>query len=302
MKLGQEREPFQVQTFDHLAKSDIPPTPCWIGPPAIVPKGGLVLFGGEPKIGKTWVALEFTRALASGSPLFEQDDLEGEKARVLYIDQELGPEALKDRILKTFDGEEEALQHIHYLTQRETVIDLSETQSRDEIYSVIDQVRPNVVVFDPMEKMHSVDENDATQMGKMFKWFDHLRHDFYEDLLTVVMVHHYRKPPSDKTGWDPLTPHNFRGTGRWFNAPDAIVTFSRGTNISGVEHEAWHMQARYTLRKSESPGDVNMTFNERQDWRVLFKGKTDAAPVIAPPIHGGGEDETKPKRKLFIPS
>jgi KaiC/GvpD/RAD55 family RecA-like ATPase len=299
-----EREPFQVQTFDHLVKSDIPPTPCWIGPPAIVPKGGLVLFGGEPKIGKTWIALEFTRALASGTALFEQDDLEGEACKVLYIDQELGPEALKDRVTCTFEGEEKALNNIHYLTQRETVIDLSEPDSREEIYSTIDQVRPNVVVFDPMEKMHSVEENDATGMGKMFKWFDHLRHDFQDDMLTVVMVHHYRKPPSVREGYDPLTPHNFRGTGRWFNAPDSIVTFARGHNISGVDTEAWHLEARYTLRKSPSPGDCHMTFNERQDFRVVYKKRMDTGPATAPQLDPGEEKEPKSgeKRKLFIPS
>jgi KaiC/GvpD/RAD55 family RecA-like ATPase len=304
MGLGQERKAFQVQTFDDLVKSDLPPTPCWIGPPAIVPKGGLVLFGGEPKIGKTWAALEFTRALATGTELFEQPDLPGEVAKVLYIDQELGPEALKERVVPAFKEDPQALANINYLTQRETVVDLSDPASREEIYGIIDQLKPNVVIFDPMEKMHSVDENNATEMGRMFKWFDVLRHDFQEQLLTVVMVHHYKKPPSDKSGYDPLSPHNFRGTGRWFNAPDAIVTFSRGHNISGVPIEAWHLTARYMLRRSASPGDIRLTMNAEQDFRMRYTGKVDSEPVTAPDLgpkdepEGGGDG----KRKLFIAS
>jgi len=152
--------------FDDLVKSDLPPTPCWIGPPSVVPKGGLILLGGEPKIGKTWIALEVTRALSSGGELFERSDFKAEEpCRVLYIDQELGPEALKERVQLCYADDVAAMEQVHYITQRETVVDLSDRGSRDEVYGVLDQLKPNVVVFDPMEKMHAVNENDAMFTG-----------------------------------------------------------------------------------------------------------------------------------------
>ena len=74
----------------------------WVEP-AISPKGGLLLFGGESKIGKSFLVLEMMRALATGEDMFGNPQFViPERAKVVLIEQELGDYILRGRAVEVF--------------------------------------------------------------------------------------------------------------------------------------------------------------------------------------------------------
>ena len=83
------------------------PQPMWVEP-AILPKGGLLLFGGESKIGKSFLVLEMMRALATGEDMFGNPQFViPERAKVVLIEQELGDYILRGRAVEVFKEAEE---------------------------------------------------------------------------------------------------------------------------------------------------------------------------------------------------
>jgi len=303
-----------------LLSSELEPEVGWIGPPLIAPYHGIVLMGGLPKIGKSWITLEIMRSLATGQSLFGNEAWKvREPARVLYIEQELGSRSLKGRMSAVFDGlEQEEVERMTFVSKNDHIFDLATTEDQGYFKAYIDSAQPNVVIVDPLQEMHSAEENDATAMGKLGHFLKEVVNEEFKHLnLTLMITHHFRKPPNDKTTWDPIDPNNFRGSGRLYGAPDSVITFHRYEEIEcpdDPDREAWRLKCRLKLRHSESPKDSYLSFNEFGDLRVRWEGFEDpagagraaAGPAGGPvgptggPVAGG--PRLVPARPRFLPS
>ena len=282
-----------------LLTSELEPELGWIGPPLIAPYNGIVLMGGLPKIGKSWITLELMRSLATGQPVFGNEAWKvREPARVLYVEQELGARSLKGRMSAVFNGlEQEEIERMTFVSKNDYVFDLATSEDQEYLRAYIHSAQPNVVIIDPLQEMHSAEENDATAMGKLGHYLKELVNIEFKHLdMTLMITHHFRKPPNDKTNWDPIDPNNFRGSGRLYGAPDSVITFHRYEEIEcpdDPEREAWRMKCRMKLRHSESPRDSYLSFNEYGDLRVRWDGFE--APT------GGGNGRPAPTRHDAAP-
>ncbi len=261
-----------------LLDSELEPEVGYIGPPLVIPYFGVCLMGGLPKIGKSWLTLEIMRSLASGEPLFGNKAWKvPEPVRVMYIEQELGSRSLKGRMSCVFDGlSDEVLDRMSFVSKNDHVFDLNDQEHRDYLRAYIDSKRPSVVIVDPLQEMHSAEENDATAMGLLGHYLKRLvNEDFKEEQMSLMITHHFRKPPNDRSNWDALDPNNFRGSGRLYGAPDSVLTFHRCEEIvcsDDPQREAWRIQGRMKLRHSESPKDYYLRFNEYGDQRMVWEG------------------------------
>lgn len=86
------------------------PEPTWLVPNRI--PTGLVMLGGRPKIGKSWLALQMAIAVGSGGRVF------GEilpKGRVLYLAFEDSPRRLQARMQKQLAGNPNITFHTAYM-------------------------------------------------------------------------------------------------------------------------------------------------------------------------------------------
>lgn len=296
--LGKPRPEAPVpNTFLDLINKELPDIPYWIDP--ILPKTGKLLIGGEAKIGKSWAMLEIVRSLATGNSPFNWERISvPEPAKVLYVEQELGEHLLQPRLLDSFAGvlSDEELGRITYVSKDTNVV-LSELDGMNYLEELIEKSGAQVVILDPMSKIHFYDENNATDMGRLFNFLDQIINNFRDKrALSLVLVHHYRKPPTQAdAAYDPLTPYNFRGT-RWFDDPDAIVTFRRLENLRHA-HESWRMQARFTFRGPGGPiDDSNFIFNEENDLRIKYDEPVDIRPATVAPL------VQEPRRTTFAPA
>lgn len=265
---------------DLLAR-ELPPNPAYIEP-KVLTKGGTLLLGGAPKVGKSFIALDFARTLTTGGNLFLSPTIYApEPVKVLLIEQEVGMEGLQDRGRGVFKHEKIELygDRMWYVSKEPDLL-LDTSVGKKLLYDLVAEVRPNVLILDPLGQMHTADENDAAAMAKLFNYLDALKKDFAEDNLSIVMSHHFRKPPIEKKGWDPLDPNNYRGSGRFFGNPDTIMTNDRFEELRGMSWKAWKLRCRFVLRHGSGPDDFTVVVQQNNDHRVIFERELKEAQKL----------------------
>jgi len=272
------------RSFFDLIDQDLGPNPCYVEPGILI-KRGTLLFGGHAKSGKSFLGLEMARALASGfSPFDYKEFTIPVQVKVLFIEQELGEYGLKKRLDKLYEKEdrENFEDRLQYLS-KDPQLKLDTMKGVETICRKIEDCQPNVVIFDPAGKMHSLDENSNSDMEKLFYNIEWIK-DKYKSLdLSVIMSHHFGKPPfippGQQSTHDPLSPYNFRGASKWFDAPDTLVTMIKTRNLN-TEHKAWELKTRWTLRHDEEPPDMVLSVNRLDDLRVRYERKGGSLPSL----------------------
>lgn len=246
--------------------------PSWIDP-VILPKGGLFVFGGHSKIGKSMMALEMTRALSTGDRLFGYGGFRATECRVLYLEREIGEFGLQARSSKIFQHEDitRVEDNVWYVSQ-DPDLNFDTNGGLGRIADHIDKTGANVLIADPISHMFSVDENDATAMARVFNNIEYLRAMFRSQGLSVVIAHHFGKPPQGKfqDSYDHLSFHNFRGSSKFFSAPDTLLTAWRVENLP-LPYESWRLKVRWICRQGESPPEQYLSVNQNQDLRVYWE-------------------------------
>lgn len=282
---------YSPESVFSLIHKEIPEAPHYIEP-SILPKGGKLLFGGSAKLGKSFMGLSLGRALALGVPLFDVPYMTvPEPTRVLMIEQELGIRTLQKRCIKIFDGDSDKLlkENFHVMSQLRG-FKIDDPNAIDFLDRAVHECGAQVLILDPMGKLHNLDENDSKDMNFLFNQIE-LVQKRCEDLnLSVVMSHHSGKPSRDpNSDWDSLNPYNFRGSAKWFDEPDVLITGNRilledGGGVGPLDKngvpEGWKAELRFTLRHGNSVPDMMIHINENVDFRVKYAGPRKA-PGIA---------------------
>lgn len=249
-------------------------TECWIHP--ILPKSGKMIFGGFSKTGKSHIMLSLARALVSGENALECPTFRvAEPCKVLLFEQELGEEGLQLRARRTLSGAN-IQRDVHYIS-RNPDISFSNEKGYEIIGNEIAEFRPNVVIFDPIGKMYHGDENSAQEVALLWQKMDRLLRLGSRERLSIILSHHYGKRPNgtrNSEGYDPLDAYNFRGSSKWFDDVDALITLNR-LQLLPTPHQAWRLQARFELRHSEVPPEMYFTVNRERDLRVRYERDVD---------------------------
>lgn len=266
--------------LDAFLKTELPPVSSWIGP-GVLPKGGKLLFGGQAKIGKSFLGLNLARALLTGEnpfncPIFT---VEEKDIRVQLIEAELGPWELQARAKGIFaDVPEEARKRLTLYSQARGM-DFSDPIHVDAIAKRCRDLGINVLIIDPIGKMHHYNENDNGEIARLFEKLEKIQDINKANGLSIVIAHHFGKPPREpKDDYDPFSPYNFRGASKWFDDPDTIVTVVRTPDIKvgrpgDPNPKGWVVRTKWETRRSAEvlPEGTSFTVHRNGDGRVLYE-------------------------------
>lgn len=250
----------KTNSFSSLLHKELEERPCYISH-NILPKTGTLIYGGHSKIGKSFLMLNMARNLILGESLWGCSFVECEKCSVLLVEQEIGEHGLQERGSKIFHGiDGKDLSNFNYITKSPN-LQINTDKGFDLLTAEIAELKPNVLMLDPIGKLHTCDENSASEIGDLFNRFEKLKKINPEKQMSVVFSHHFKKPGMGQYVADPLDPHNFRGSIRWFSDPDTIITFAKKETYQDA-HKWWTVRTRFELRQGESPDDMMMSINE----------------------------------------
>lgn len=243
-----------------LLASPVVGVPSYVGN-GVLPKKGRLIIGGQPAIGKSMLVLNFAYSLAAGTPLFGfhyQDKSRSgeavlpvhEPTRVLYIEQEIGEYALKERfgLLHSTLKNETALDNIWWHTM-DWGLQLDSQRCSDNWNNLILAAAPHVVILDPLSQFHTSNEDDAGEMGVILTNLNKLMvaHD-----ISIVLIHHFGKPGEQSR----YGMHRFRGSSAIAAWADTRLTLDHDRREWGKLSMVW------TIRRGRPVVDMVVKINK----------------------------------------
>lgn len=240
----------------------------------ILSVGDRLVIGGEPKSGKSVLVSQLIRGLCMGT------DFLGFRIprarRVLYVQAELREGRLKQRYTpwerwasKNDVKFPEGMFYIWstngplYLTgwQEHQESKVREPHALDQLYEEIGEIKPEILVFDPLASFHEANENSSQEMKELTEVVDKLKE---HNNMAVVIVHHFRKGSVvDVQAKIPLI-DRIRGSGVIPAWADSIIAIYGNQNSKDTKY------LEFVLRDSDAGPQRTLQYNyeTRQfDWR-----------------------------------
>ncbi len=199
---------------------------------------------GEPKLGKSLFALNLAYCLATKTTFMDLPIVR--TARVLFIQFEVAEERFQERVIavaEEFRQTSDTNSPLYFRTLNKLHLD-SEDGMR-QVKRHIAECDPDVVILDPMYKIHSTEENSASETQRLYDNIDDLISEFN---ISVVIPHHVNKR-TDVKGW-----MRVRGSGQLIAWVDSLISLDRPVMDGAIE-------ATGLLRSGEA-FIKSFTFNE----------------------------------------
>ena len=154
------------------------------------------IIGGEPKCGKSFLALDLAVSVASGVACLRRFETDQPGPVVMFAAEDAG------HIVRTrLEGIARAA-GADFATLDIAVIDvpvlrLDHRIDRQRLHETIERIRPRLLVLDPLVRLHGVDENAVADIAPILAFLRDLQRRFS---TAVVLVHHARKSGATRPG------------------------------------------------------------------------------------------------------
>ena len=235
----------------------------------LVPRPGLTILAGKPKAGKSWLALQLAQSVARGTPFLGRDTIRG---RVLYfiLESEMVWHH-RLRKLKHQGWNVDCDLFIPHPDVKPLRVNVLERESRQWIHTTIEEVNPDLIIFDPLREMHNAEEDSSTEEKIVG---DHIT--VLTEGRATVIIHHAKKLAKDNTGrtilLDPID--SLRGSSYLGGKADAVwLLFKENDN---APTGTLFIAPRFADREI-----INLVQNRQGLWQVAAAPKLIVERVTA---------------------
>lgn len=190
------------------------------------------LIGGQPKLGKTFLAIDMAVSVASGTPCLGAYRVERPgRAVVFHAEDSLGD--VRERVEAVARHRGLPLRDLDLLVITAPSLRLDQPGHRERLVKTLQPLQPRILILDPLVRLHSRDENDSAQISELLSFLRDLQRRLD---LAVVLVHHLRKcgAPHEQSGL------GLRGSGDFWAWLDSGLYLRRAGPqvILSMEHRA----------------------------------------------------------------
>jgi hypothetical protein len=195
---------------------------------------GVGILGGQPKLGKTFVAAELALAVAAGGAAFGRFATQ-RSGTVLFYGPEDGSAALRRRFEALACTRGSTLAELPIYLLDVAAISLDRRGDLQRMRATIEQCRPRLLVLDPFVRLVAkVDENSASEVSAVLGSLRALQRDYD---VAVLLVHHTRKSPAARPG------QALRGSGDFAAWSDTNLYLSQRGQKLWLQMEHRHAQS-----------------------------------------------------------
>ncbi len=147
------------------------------------------VIGGAPKCSKTWLALDMSLSVATGTACLGRYEVPQPGPVLIYLAED-SLAIVKERAegIARHRGLDLDSIPIHVITA--PVLQLDREPHRSQLLETARQLRPRLLLLDPLVRLHGIDENHAGEVAQLLAYFRSLQRELD---LSVVLVHHTRK-------------------------------------------------------------------------------------------------------------
>ena len=147
------------------------------------------VIGGAPKCSKTWLGLDVALSVATGTACLGHYAVPEPGPVLIYLAEDALP-VVRERLagMARHRGLDLTGVEIHAITT--PVLRLDREPDRTRLLETARQLRPRLLLLDPLVRLHAIDENNAGEVAGLLAYFRSLQRQFE---LSVMLVHHTRK-------------------------------------------------------------------------------------------------------------
>ena len=178
--------PFPVQRASQLASSG--PQTQWLVED-LWTEQAVGILGGEPKCGKSFLALDGAVSVASGTACLRQFPVR-RSGPVWLFPAEDSLAVVRQRLEGIAAAAQISFASLPVQVITAPSLRLDTATNRLRLSQTVQEQHPVLLVLDPLIRLHRVNENDATQIAALLSYLRELQRQFQ---LAVLLVHHARK-------------------------------------------------------------------------------------------------------------
>lgn len=157
---------------------------------------GVGIVGGEPKCGKSFLALDLAVAVAAGVPCLRHFRPAGSGAVLLFAAEDAG-HIVRTRLEGIAGAAGTAFEDLDIAVIDVPTLRLDHRLDRQRLLDTVERIRPRLLVLDPLVRLHGVDENAVAEVAPILGFLREIQRRFE---TAVVLVHHARKSGATRPG------------------------------------------------------------------------------------------------------
>lgn len=210
------------------------------------------IIGGEPKCGKSFLALDLAVAVAAGIPCLRHFPAQQSGPVLLYAAEDAAP-IVRQRLegIAYAAGVDFPALDVHVITA--PLLRLDRSQHCKALRATVAALRPKLLVLDPFVRLHAIDENAAGEVAPLLAFLRSIQRELH---TAVALVHHARKGAAHERGGQAL-----RGSSELHAWGDSNLYLRRqGENLYlAIEHRAAPGKDRLQLTLRADPPALALT-------------------------------------------
>jgi hypothetical protein len=210
------------------------------------------IIGGEPKCGKSFLALDLAVAVAAGIPCLRHFPARLSGPVLLYAAEDAAL-IVRQRLegIAYAAGVDFPALDVHVITA--PALRLDRNEHCKALHATVAALRPKLLVLDPFVRLHAIDENAAGEVAPLLGFLRSLQRELH---TAVALVHHARKGAAHERGGQAL-----RGSSELHAWGDSNLYLRRqGENLYlAIEHRAAPGRDRLQLTLRADPPALALT-------------------------------------------
>jgi len=251
-----------MKPYPVVAAKDLPVTPpdkLWLVE-SLWGREAVGFIGGEPKCGKSLLALEIAVSVASGRRCLGEFEVH-KQGPVLYFAAEDALDTVGSRLAALCDaaGIKAADLPLKLIDQPMIRLDVEGDCAR--LAKTIEREKPVLLILDPFVRLHRGDENASRVIVPLLAFLRELQRKYH---CAVLIVHHFRKGADKRRGGQAL-----RGSGDFHAWVDSALYLRREGDMLRLTAEHRRGRAPDGLTLSFVPGNtpaaVTLAIHEEEE-------------------------------------
>ena len=154
------------------------------------------IVGGEPKCGKSLLALDLAVAVAAGVPCLRHYRPTGSGTVLLFAAEDAG-HRVRNRLQGIAHAAAAPFDELDIAVIDVPTLRLDQRTDRQRLKETVERIAPRLLILDPLVRLHSVDENAAGEVAPILGFLRELQRRFE---TAVLLVHHARKSGGTRPG------------------------------------------------------------------------------------------------------
>jgi len=159
-------------------------------------RSAIGLIGGAPKCCKTWFGLDMAVSVATGTPALGHFPTVAPGPALVYLAEDALPQ-VRCRIDAICRRRRIRIEHLELHVITAPTLRLDQQPDQDRLAETIANLKPVLVLLDPLVRLHRLDENSAGEISGLLSFFRDLQRRFG---TAIVLVHHASKKQRSQPG------------------------------------------------------------------------------------------------------